>query len=615
MDFCAADKRANPALICVQANLPVPAIARKSRFPSRQAESLAVLKALLCDDVLRVQGAGRFSRRQAITQVLALYRNGLTHRRLSALKGDLSSSTVYQWLQKYDGKDHLRLAVNYPRQRGHLVLEDDLSFLTGYMMSSSDRKVQSGLRLLHYWNRRQGRDMLTSDRTLTRAFAAWKTTNHAIYALNRYGEKYVREHLLPMEELDWSLVKQGELWMSDGHRLNFPVLNPLTGKAERPVLVSWFDVAPRMPVGFDLDFTENKRVIGSSFKNGLMSAQYCPCYVKLDNGLGYRSKDISKRLSKAELDELEEDERIAELQISGALYRCGVKKVSFGIPYNSTSKAILERWHGILDNGIESLCPQYSGNSVANKPARMSRNEKFLQRIEAGSALTVIEAKLLIEEWILEVYGQEPHRGIGGRRPMEVFTEGLAEIPAEQRKSAAEFYWLMLSTEVKKLDHNGVKVNGIKYWDEAMVDYVGQQVSVRYEQMDDRFVYVFRSDGFLICRAEARELSDPLATMREDGGLKAMELTGRIKQTRGIMKRLKKATEAHKQLSFQSDDLLQTMIQSGRRLQLTQQSGVTPAVAPAALLVVPPVTPDGEVESADEAIREIYKRLGLESTK
>ena len=86
--------------------------------------------------------------------------------------------------------------------------------------------------------------------------------------------------------------------MSDGHKLNFPVINPWTGKAERPTLVTWFEAAARMPVGFDIDFTENKRVIMSSFRNALIASGYCPKYVKLDNGKAFRSKEFSARASK-----------------------------------------------------------------------------------------------------------------------------------------------------------------------------------------------------------------------------------------------------------------------------------------------------------------------------
>jgi len=572
----------------------------------KKKETEAALKALFCDDILKMEAEGE-DRRSAIRAVLELYNNGITHQNLYKKKGKLSERTVYDWLKKYEGRDHLQLAEKYHPRRGHLVPVDDLNFICGYMMSSSGRKLRSGIRLLHYWNRKQGKEMLCSDRTIERAFGAWKQSNYAIYALNRYGEKYLREQVLPMQEMDWSLVEFGELWLSDGHKLNFPVINPWTGKAERPTLVTWFEAAARMPVGFDIDFTENKRVIMSSFRNALIASGYCPKYVKLDNGKAFRSKEFSARASKIDKDKYEEEERIMETIICGALYRCGVQQVSFGIPYNSTSKAIIERWHRTLDEGIESLSPQYSGNKVGNKPARMNRNEKFLQKIEKGEALTVMEAKLLIDEWIIEVYGREPHSGLKGKTPLEAYQEGLSRIPAEQKKSAEEFFWLMLSTEVKKLDHNGVKVNNIVYWAEEMVNYVGQEVTVRYDQMDDRQVYVFRNDGEFICRAEAQRLSDPIATMRPGGELAAMELTNRIKQTRSIAKRIKRATEEQKKLLFKDDELIQQMIQNGRTLVLSKDHEELPEA------VNFPKKIEKEENKAKEAIEDIYKKLGLDN--
>ena len=476
-------------------------------------------------------------------------------------------------------------------------------------MSSSDRKLDSGLRLLHYWNRKHGRTQLCSDRTLRRAWEAWKSCNHAIYTLNRYGEKYLKEHLLPMQELDWSLVSPGELWFSDGHTLNFPVINPFTGKTERPTLITWFDAATRMPVGFDIDFTENKRIIMSSFKNALMFSGYCPRYVKIDNGKAFRSQEFSGKLTKAQRELLEEEDQIERTIIQGALYQCGVERVSFGIPYNSTSKAPLERWHGTLDKGIESLMPQYSGNSVANKPARMSRNEKFLQRLESGGALSLLETKLIIDEWITEIYGQEEHSGIAGKKPYDYYLETLPHIPAEQKKSPAEFYWLMLSTEVKKLSHNGVRVRDIDYWAEDLINYVGQSVSVRYEQMDDRFVYVFRSDGAFICRAELQLKSDPLATLRPGSEIQAMEVSHRIKRQRSLLKKVKKATLAYNRETLGDDAILQKMITRGSALTHTQISSSEPQIppSPAAIPLPQPTTPD-----ADKIINDAYKRLGLD---
>ncbi len=580
-----------------------------SRGLARQAdERLAALKALICDDVLSTEKRDHISRREAIRAVLQLYESGLTHKALWEAKGKLSERTIYNWLQAYKNGDHMALAENWAPQRGHLVHEADLNFLTGYMMSSSDRKLGSGLKLLHYWNRRQGREQYCSDRTLRRAFDAWKQRNHAIYSLRRHGEKYLREHLLPMQEMDWSLVRPGELWLSDGKTLNYFVINPITGKASRPTLITWFDAATRMPVGFDLDFTENRRVVLSAFKNGLMFTGYCPRYVKLDNGPAFRAQDVSGR-SEVQRDQLEEERRIEDTQIKGALYRCGVEDVSFGIPYNSTSKAIIERWHGILEKGIESLMPAYSGNSVSNKPATMSRNEKFIQSIENNQPITLLEAKLLINEWILEIYGLEPHRGLKGRKPRELYEETLPQIPAEQRKSAEEFWWLMLGEQVAKLKNNGVRLRGIDYWHEDLIEYVGQEVGVRYEQMDDRYVFVFSKEGRYICQAYAQTKSDPLATVRDDGGIAAGEITYKIKRQRSLVKKIRSLTTEFNETAFGSENILQTMIENSQPAMVELHTAKNPPLPPAQLPVAGEPEPDEDESKA--ALKEMYQNLGL----
>ena len=125
--------------------------------------------------------------------------------------------------------------------------------------------------------------------------------------------------------------------------------------------------------------------------------------------------------------------------------------------------------------------------------------------------------------------------------------------------------------------------------------------------MDDRQVYVFRNDGEFICRAEAQRLSDPIATMRPGGELAAMELTNRIKQTRSIAKRIKRATEEQKKLLFKDDELIQQMIQNGRTLVLSKDHEELPEA------VNFPKKIEKEENKAKEAIEDIYKKLGLDN--
>lgn len=269
--------------------------------------------------------------------------------------------------------------------------------------------------------------------------------------------------------------------------------------------------------------------------------------------------------------QLERDE-IAE--ISGNIYATGVLEILNSLPYNPTGKAFQERFYGTMDKGFERFMPGYRGASIGDKPAHLMRNEKHLQALNekrtSGITLTVTEAKILLEWWMIAVYGMEPHDGIGGKKPWEVWQEGVKNIDASRRRNPDELWYLMLSQEVKKLDRSGVKVRDLWYYDEALFDYVGRKVYVRYDQMDDRYVFVYDEARQPICRALLRIEHDPLVTVRGSADGK-LQYTAEMKRKANLEKRIKRDAELLQELTHEGGMFMQEAIQKVQDMKATGQ--------------------------------------------
>jgi putative transposase len=89
-----------------------------------------------------------------------------------------------------------------------------------------------------------------------------------------------------------------DVLVADGHVLNFQIVNPQTGKMCRPTLVAWVDMATRMPMGFEIMYTENTRSVLSAFRNACLNAGklagieggILPKAVYMDNGKSFKNK-------------------------------------------------------------------------------------------------------------------------------------------------------------------------------------------------------------------------------------------------------------------------------------------------------------------------------------
>jgi putative transposase len=305
--------------------------------------------------------------------------------------------------------------------------------------------------------------------------------------------------------------------------MNFTTVNPLTGKAQRMMLIMVVDMKTLIPFGWEIMATENTYAITSALRRAIKNLGFLPRAVYIDNGRANKSKHFMGDKKK-----WYEGDTTEAVGIFTAL---GIK-VFVAKPYHGQSK-VVERVFGILSE-FERRMISYTGINIENKPARLMRNEKFYieqykkfwnEKRSAGKetpAPEIHEAMFMLRIWINE-YAHRKHRSgkQKGLSPYEVLDRSLAKIvntpDYEQRLiSDDRLRLLMMPQTITKLYRNGIRIPRRGYYynrDLARYDKRKDRVRflVRYDLLDADSIYIYDAEtGEFICEAYPRGEVNPI---------------------------------------------------------------------------------------------------------
>jgi putative transposase len=357
---------------------------------------------------------------------------------------------------------------------------------------------------------RSGVPATQSDKTFRRWLIDWKNRNYDVWQLCRYGEKRLNDVVLPYIQRDYSAIEVGDIVVADGHVLNFEIINPFTGKPKRMTLIVLFDMKSNYPLGWEIMPTENVSAIAAAFRRGILRLGFVPRVFYLDNGKAFRAKYF-----KGVTD-------FKQAGLTGLFERLNCK-VIHAWAYHGQSKTV-ERMFGSFGE-MERLAPTYTGTSIAHKPARMMRNEKWhlkmWQRVTGGATPTLEEAHWMIAMWFAQYVNRKQQDGhLKGYSPAEVFEAGVERVRhsddfALRVKSKAELAYLMMSQKVTKLYRNGIRFNNRYYYNEALFPFSKERDAnhfvIHYDMEDPDSVLVFSEAGEFVCEAYCTDKVHPAA--------------------------------------------------------------------------------------------------------
>lgn len=142
------------------------------------------------------------------------------------------------------------------------------------------------------------------------------------------------------QKRDWSVLKNNDVWVGDGHSLKMKVAHPDHGNPFTPELTLIMDSASRYIVGWSLAYSENTFAVADALRHG-MTRHGIPAIYYSDNGGGQKN-------------------HVLDNDLTGIFSRLGVHHET-GIPGSPQGRGIIERVMKTLAHPIARQFATYYG--------------------------------------------------------------------------------------------------------------------------------------------------------------------------------------------------------------------------------------------------------------
>lgn len=419
---------------------------------------------------------------------------------LFGILGKISRGSLHRWYSMLNGtEDYTKLLPQYKystvREYRTVLMDEEIKIFMALLLHPNRLSIGKAIALTKYKLREQGQSFIPADITFRR-YAKWfKDNNYDKWILARDGEKALSDKVEPYIKRDASLLEVGDVLVADGHKLAFQVINPFTGKPCRATLVGFLDWKSTALVGYEIMLEENTQCIASALRNAIINLDMIPKVVYQDNGRAFRAKYFT------------DDKGFTELGFQGLYSKLGIETV-FARPYNARAK-VIERFFKEFQEGFEKLLPSYIGSSIQNKPAYMMRNEKFHKNLHTEYIPTIDATIKMLEMW-LGFKNSQPCPNAPGKT--------IAEVLSERKRQNIDINILddlMLSTEVKTIQRNGIRFLNCDYFDERLYGFKSK-VLIKYNLFDLASIKVYTPKGEYLCTAERVTETHPMAKLLGD---------------------------------------------------------------------------------------------------
>ena len=411
--------------------------------------------------------------------------------------GKISRGTLHRWKNILNGtEDYTKLIPQYKYVKVDeyrtCLTDEEIKIFMGLLLHPNRLSIGKAIALTKYKLKEQGQSYIPADITF-RKYANWlKKNNYDKWVLARDGEKALSDKVEPYIKRDASLLDVGDILVADGHKLAFNVINPFTGKPSRATLVGFLDWKSTALIGYEIMLEENTQCIASALRNAIINLDMIPKIVYQDNGRAFRAKYFT------------DDKGFTELGFRGLYSKLGIETV-FARPYNARAK-VIERFFKEFQEGFEKLLPSYVGSSIKNKPAYLMRNEKLHKQLHNDFVPTLDETIKMIDMW-LNFKNSQPCPNAPNKT--------IAEVLEERKKQNVDINLLdnlMLATEVKTIQRNGIRFLNCDYFDERLYGFKSK-VLIKYNLFDLTSIKVYTTKGEYLCTAGRVTETHPMAKL------------------------------------------------------------------------------------------------------
>ncbi len=427
------------------------------------------------------------------TDFLSAYNAQILYPEIYAKLGKVSIGTLQRWKRVLGNSNNYELLIpnyHYEDYSRTCLTEYEKQIFLKLLLHPNKFSIGKAISLTQYVLKSQGQEYIPASPTFRR-FANWYKANYFDkWTLLRDGEKALKEEVIPHIKRDISKIEVGEVFVADGKRLNFQVINPFTGKPCRATLIGFLDWKSTALVGYEIMLEENTQNIASALRNAILNLGRIPKFVYLDNGKAFRGKYF---LGNSNFD---------EIGLKGIYEKLGITTV-FANPYNARAK-VIERFFLEMQESFEKLLPSYIGTSIENKPARLRRNEKFHSEIHQEFVPTIQQTIQMINSW-LKYKNSLPCPNCKTKTIQEMLNS-----IEKQEINPRELDDLMLVQEIKTITSQGIRFLKSDYYNDALYG-LRQKVIIKYSLFDLSYINVYTITGKFLCSAERITLTHPLA--------------------------------------------------------------------------------------------------------
>ncbi len=416
---------------------------------------------------------------------------------LFQILGKISRGSLHRWNTILNGtEDYTKLIPQYKYAKVDeyrtCLTDEEIKIFMGLLLHPNRICIGKAIALTKYKLKEQGQSYIPADITF-RKYANWfKKNNYDKWVLARDGEKALSDKVEPYIKRDASLLEVGDVLVADGHKLAFNVINPFTGKPTRATLVGFLDWKSIALVGYEIMLEENTQCIASALRNAIINLDMIPKIVYQDNGRAFRAKYFT------------DDKGFTELGFRGLYSKLGIETV-FARPYNARAK-VIERFFKEFQESFEKLLPSYVGSNIQNKPAYMMRNEKLHKQLHNDFVPTLDETIKMIDMW-LNFKNSQPCPNAPNKT--------IAEILESRKRQNIDINLLddlMLATEVKTIQRNGIRFLNCDYFDDRLYGFKSK-VLIKYNLFDLTSIKVYTTKGEYLCTAERVTETHPMAKL------------------------------------------------------------------------------------------------------
>lgn len=397
-----------------------------------------------------------------------------------------TTKTLYEWRRKSKAGDPEKLVDRrggYNRGRSSIP-EEMLTYFKHLYLQESKPSVANCFRLTQYEANRRG-IVIPGIRAFEIAAA---NIPAPIVALHREGGKYFSDHYMPYSERDYEDLAPNDRWVSDHHLWDVFVRVPDGDggwRAIRPWGTYWMDMRTRKVVASIVrNDSPNADVVVCSFGIGV-EAYGVPRSVLLDNGRDYKARDVFNTQCEEVIDSL-----AVNLQIDTV----------YAIPYNAKAKPV-ERTFDTFEQQFGKLHPTYAGSNAKARP-------ESLHDLDILDYPTLDEFISMHDQYVYEIYNESSHSGsyMHGKSPNQMY----ATLPFSVRRVTKKvlYFSLMRVKGSRVVQRNGITFNGVHFYNDCVINYIGKTVYARYSPKEPNILYIFdENQNYLFSASKVQKMT------------------------------------------------------------------------------------------------------------